>query len=428
MEEWKEVKLGDICLKIGSGATPKGGKESYLGGNISLIRSQNVLDFAFSDDGLAYINDEQAYKLKNVEVLENDVLLNITGDSVARTCIVPNVFLPARVNQHVAIVRGDNSVVINEFILYALQYKKQHLLSISQGGGTRNALTKKMIEDLIIKLPTLPTQQKIANILSSLDDKIEVNRRINENLEAQAQALFKSWFVDFEPFKYGEFVESELGMIPKGWKVGTFTEIIDNTLGGDWGKECEQGNYIEKVYCIRGADIPEIKNGNQGKMPTRYIITKNFKSKALNNNDIVIDISGGSPTQSTGRVCRISNKLLDKYDNRIICTNFCRAIKPKEFYSLYIYYLWQNLYDKGVMFSYENGTTGIKNLNIKDILDKEPIIIPDIKSVDAFDKLASVYNTTIQQNGEESSRLASLRDTLLPKLMSGEVDVNDVKI
>ena len=163
-------------------------------------------------------------------------------------------------------------------------------------------------------------------------------------------------------------------------------------------------------------------------MPTRYIITKNFKSKALNNNDIVIEISGGSPTQSTGRVCRISNKLLDKYDNRIICTNFCRAIKPKEFYSLYIYYLWQNLYDKGVMFSYENGTTGIKNLNIKDILDKEPIIIPDIKSVDAFDKLASVYNTTIQQNGEESSRLASLRDTLLPKLMSGEVDVNDVKI
>ena len=231
MEGWKEYKLGDICTKIGSGATPKGGKEAYLGGNISLIRSQNVLDFTFSEDGLANINDEQANKLKNVEVKENDVLLNITGDSVARACIVPNAILPARVNQHVAIIRGDNSVVLNEFILYALQYKKQYLLSISQGGGTRNALTKKMIEDFIINLPSLPTQQKIANILSSLDDKIEVNRRINEQLEELAGALFKSWFVDFEPFKDGEFVDSELGMIPKGWKVGILSDIGE-VVGG----------------------------------------------------------------------------------------------------------------------------------------------------------------------------------------------------
>ena len=182
MEEWKEYKLGDICVKIGSGATPKGGKDAYLGGDISLIRSQNVLDFTFSNDGLAYINNEQADKLKNVEVKDNDVLLNITGDSVARSCMVPLSILPARVNQHVAIIRGDASLVLNKFILYTLQHKKQHLLSISQGGGTRNALTKKMIEEFVISLPDIETQQNIANILSSLDDKIEVNRRINDNL------------------------------------------------------------------------------------------------------------------------------------------------------------------------------------------------------------------------------------------------------
>ena len=123
MEEWKEYKLGEVCTKIGSGATPKGGKESYLGGNISLIRSQNVLDFTLSNDGLVYISDEQANKLKNVKVKENDVLLNITGDSVARACIVPNAILPARVNQHVAIIRGNESLILNKFILYALQYK-----------------------------------------------------------------------------------------------------------------------------------------------------------------------------------------------------------------------------------------------------------------------------------------------------------------
>ena len=120
MEEWKEYKLGEVCTKIGSGATPKGGKEAYLGGDTSLIRSQNVLDFSFSWDGLAFISDEQASKLNGVELERNDVLLNITGDSVARACIVPDKALPARVNQHVAIIRGIQSVVLNEYILYYL--------------------------------------------------------------------------------------------------------------------------------------------------------------------------------------------------------------------------------------------------------------------------------------------------------------------
>ena len=428
MEVWKEYKLGEVCTKIGSGATPKGGKESYLGGNISLIRSQNVLDFTFSNDGLAYISDEQANKLKNVEVKENDVLLNITGDSVARACIVPNAILPARVNQHVAIIRGNESLILNKFILYGLQYKKQYLLSISQGGGTRNALTKKMIEDFIINLPSLPTQQKIANILSSLDDKIEVNRRINEQLEELVQALFKSWFVDFEPFKDGEFVESELGMIPEGWKVGIFSDVVDSTLGGDWGKETEQGNYTKEVFCIRGADIPEIKNGNRGKMPIRFILQKNYEKKSLNNNDLVVEISGGSPTQSTGRICRVTSELLEKYNNSLICTNFCRAIKPLAKYSAYIYYYWQYLYDKGAMFNYENGTTGIKNLMINDILEKEPIIIPSIDVVEQYNNVVETFAIKIQKNGEEIEKLSNLRDTLLPKLMSGEIDVNEVEI
>ena len=106
-------KLKDICLKIGSGATPKGGKEAYCDEGISLIRSQNVLDFTFSYDGLAHINDQQAEKLSNVEVKPQDILLNITGDSVARVCTVDPRALPARVNQHVAIIRPDENRVLS---------------------------------------------------------------------------------------------------------------------------------------------------------------------------------------------------------------------------------------------------------------------------------------------------------------------------
>ena len=163
-----KCKLADICIKIGSGATPRGGKEAYCDKGISLIRSQNILDFTFSNDGLAFINDEQAAKLNNVEVFDGDVLLNITGDSVARACMMDSAFLPARVNQHVAIVRGKKDCVLNRYLLYFLQWKKEYLLQLASAGATRNALTKGMIEQLVIDLPSIDKQKKIVALLGGL--------------------------------------------------------------------------------------------------------------------------------------------------------------------------------------------------------------------------------------------------------------------
>lgn len=178
------MKMKDICTKIGSGATPRGGKKSYTDSGISLIRSQNVLDFSFSCNGLAYINEGQAKKLNNVIVEQDDVLLNITGDSVARACLVEESILPARVNQHVAIVRTNPEIVISSYLLYFLQMKKPYLLQMAAGGATRNALTKKMIEELEIDIPILEKQKKIVFIIDDLQKKIKKNNEINENLAA----------------------------------------------------------------------------------------------------------------------------------------------------------------------------------------------------------------------------------------------------
>ena len=408
------TRLGDICEKIGSGATPHGGKEAYCLEGISFVRSQNIGDFSFSANGLAHINNEQAKKLSNVELKPNDILLNITGDSVARTCIMDSEYLPARVNQHVAIIRGKKDIVLSSYLLYFLQWKKKYLLQLASAGATRNALTKSMIEQLEIELPTIEQQRKIAGVLDKIQEKIKLNQKINDNLQQQALALFKKWFVD-NPDAIS-------------WKDGTFSDLIEKTISGDWGKDSPSGNNTEMVYCIRGADIPEVRAGNKGKMPTRYILPKNYVAKQLVDGDIVIEISGGSPTQSTGRAAAVSDTLLARYDKGMVCTNFCKALKPRAGYSMYVYYYWQYLYDRNIFFSYENGTTGIKNLDINGFIETEPIVIAPEDLVEKFDAVCQTVFSKIYANGMENEQLALVRDTILPKLMSGEIDVSAVQL
>lgn len=199
-----EIRLGDHARKIGSGATPRGGKDTYLSsGPYALIRSQNVHNAGFSAAGLAFISEAQAQQLRNVEVIADDVLLNITGDSVARACQVDPDVLPARVNQHVAIIRPDTERIDPAFLRYWLVVSGTQalLLALASAGATRNALTKAMIEDL--RLPDMPVtdQRAIGHVLRLLDDKIALNRRMNETLEAMAQAIFRDWFVDFGPVR-----------------------------------------------------------------------------------------------------------------------------------------------------------------------------------------------------------------------------------
>lgn len=408
MEEWKEYKLGDVINVLDNKRIPLSSKErSTRKGNFPYYGAQGIIDYIndFIFNGTYLLIAEDGENLKSQK---QDIAQLATGKFW--------------VNNHAHIVESNGLCDIR-YLCYLINRMD---LSGYITGSAQPKLNQANLLSIIIRLPLLRKQQYIANFISMFDDKIELNRRINENLEQQAQALFKSWFVDFEPFKDGKFVDSELGRIPEGWKVGTFKDIIHSTLSGDWGKECKQGNHIQKVFCIRGADIPNIKRGDKGNMPTRFIIEKNFQSKALMDGDMVIEVSGGSPTQATGRACRISCGLLDKYNHSIVCTNFCRAIKPLSQYSSFLYYMWEMFYNQGIMFSYENGTTGIKNLDINRLIQKEPIIIPPVEIALEFEKITQIYYEKIQSNGVESEKLSQLRDTLLPRLMSGELAITDV--
>ena len=398
--EWKEVRLGDVCTKIGSGATPSGGKEAYKGGDYHLIRSQNVLDFAFSKDGLASINDEQANKLKNVEIIQGDVLLNITGDSVARCCIVPSEILPARVNQHVAIIRPRKEELDKDYLLYYLQYFKRQLLQIASAGATRNAITKAMIENLILPCPkSLEDQRRIVSILSSLDRKIELNNKINADLEEMAQAIFKNWFVDFEPFKDGKFVNSELGMIPEGWKVVAFDNILKVTTMKT-GKE----------------GIPEYSVTNTGIHPRDEKFTKNLskssaKNKLIRKGNLVFGMSReilnwGIMKEEVGGVSSAYNVYI--VDEKIVNTTYLEC------------FIAQRMdYFADLIKPASREGQGVD----KALLMKKIICIPPSEVMDVFlEKYNSIMHLT-EIGNQENSRLSLLRDTLLPRLMSGEIEV-----
>lgn len=379
------------------------------------LSAGNVTKNGFDFETNSFISEEKDNILRGGKLQKGDIIITTRG-TVGNVCYyddsVP--YENMRINSGMLIVRCGKGIR-SKYVYYVLKSKNfQQQIKAIQTGSAQPQLPKSHFIKMHIDVPEIEEQDKIIGILSVLDKKVDINNKINNNLEQQAQAIFKEWFID-NP-------ENE------NWSNGTFSELIQSTLSGDWGKEAPTGNNTEKVYCIRGADIPEVKAGNKGKMPIRYILPKNYVSKKLTAGDIIVEISGGSPTQSTGRCTAISESLLNRYDSGMVCTNFCRAIKPISGYSMFIYYYWQYLYDKGVFFSYENGTTGIKNLDITGFLGTEPITIPPKEKVLAFDDYCQTVFDQIFANGKESEQLAQLRDTLLPKLMSGELDVSGFDI
>ncbi len=221
-DDWEEKSLKDVTTKIGSGATPRGGKSSYKLEGISLIRSMNVHDFEFREKNLAFIDDDQADKLKNVIIQENDVLLNITGASIARCCIVPEKYLPARVNQHVSIIRANTDVIYPLFLgsLLTSKFYKDQILEIGEQGATRQAITKVQLENFKIVFPQEIVEQKNVikklNKLSAETKKLEViyQQKIEDLEELKKSVLQKAFNGELTASSIKTTVNNTIAVIP----------------------------------------------------------------------------------------------------------------------------------------------------------------------------------------------------------------------
>ena len=396
--EWKEVRLGDVCTRVCSGGTPKSTNLSYYGGEIPWLNTKEI-DFNRIYSTEKTITDSGLNNSSAKWIVPNTVTVAMYGATAGKSCIVK---VPMTTNQACCNLTINDEVADYEFVYYTLKNDYTTLASLANGGAQQN-LNAQIIKDYVLKMPSLADQRRIASILSSLDRKIELNNKINADLEEMAQAIFKNWFVDFEPFKDGKFVDSELGMIPEGWKVGTLTEIA-SYMNGLAMQKFSPENDEDSLPVLK---IKELGQGFCG--PDSDRCSCNIKDECkIHSGDVIFSWSGTLLVDVwCGGDCGLNQHLFKVTSNDY----------PKWFY----YYWTKHHLQEFIHIAKDKAVTmgHIKRGHLEEAL----VAIPDNDSMEKAHELFEPILSKMISLRLENSRLSLLRDTLLPRLMSGELEV-----
>jgi type I restriction enzyme S subunit len=369
----------------------------------------------------------QARELDGVTVLPDDVLLNITGDSVARVTMAPRSVAPARVNQHVAIIRPNPEQLNPHYLYYYLlsPYMQDFMLGLSSGGGTRQALTKGMIESFEIPCPTLSRQKEISSILASLDAKRESNRALANTLEEMSQALFKSWFVDFDPVvaksegrkPFGmsddiaalfpdSFEESELGAVPKGWKTSAASDLL-SILSGGTPKTSTSEYWDGAIPWFSVVDTPA--PGEVFVLDTEKKITELGVQKSA----ATIYPAGTTIITARGTVGNVA-----MMGRPMAFNQSCYGLQGKEYFDgAYTYFLAKHIVEELKLIAHGS----VFDTITRDSFDSIKVCKPPCTVVERFSAAVVLMLEKIKATVKESRTLQAMRNALLPQLLSGEI-------
>lgn len=415
MEEWKEYRLGDL-INISSGFAYKG---EFIGNGENYLLGMGCVSFrdTFLVSGIRpYSGDAPDRYL----AYSGDIVLATRQQSDNLPILGMPAIIPKKYDGHKMIVGANlykvqnNSDFSNEYIYWLMKSPAYvHHIKSCQTGTTVRMITKANIEDFTFLAPKKETRDKIAQFFWNIENKIELNRRINENLEQQAQALFKSWFVDFEPFKDGKFVDSELGMIPEGWKVGTI---------GDYSKIRSGFAFKSSWWTDKGVKIVKIKNissyGNLDMNDCSYVSKENtLKAKefSLKPGDLLIAMTGAT----IGKFCIVPILKEEMYVNQRV-GKFFLGEKPIS----KVPFIYGLLKSENIISQIINKGQGSAQPNISaNDIETISIILPTEDIISKYNELVSPYFSLLIKNLNECDYLAQLRDILLPKLMSGELQI-----
>jgi len=402
--EWKTVKLGDVGTIVG-GATPLTKNAAYYDGDIAWITPKDLANHShrYISRGERNIT-EDGFRSCSCKMMPKGSILFSSRAPIGYIAIAENDLCT---NQGFKSIIPDADKIDNIFLFYLLNYHKDYIAGLGSG-TTFMEVSGSVMKNIEVKIPSLKTQHRIAAILSSLDDKIENNNRINRNLEAQAQALFKSWFVDFEPFGR---------VMPEDWKFGSisaFPHILET------GRRPKGGAVESGVPSIGAEHIKGMGTYDYSK--TKYITeeyARSMKAGKIKGYELLIYKDGGKPGYFIPNFTIYGEGY--PFDECYINEHVLKLDFPNKAYNIFCYFYFQ---EPEVMtyLNAQGGKAAIPGINKSDI-ENINILSPENEAVKQFGDIVMPYFTTILRNLKENQRLAALRDTLLPKLMKGEIAV-----
>jgi type I restriction enzyme S subunit len=435
--EWPTAKIGDVCLRVTKGTTPTTGGGAFSKIGIAFIKVESITESgSFIPEKFAFIDAETDERLARSRLNENDILFTIAG-TIGRVAQVTSAVLPANTNQAVAIVRPNRDVIYPRFLYYTLRDSKR--IQLAQSKVVQSVQANFSLGELSaieLPLPSQTEQRAIAHILGTLDDKIELNRKQNETLEALASAIFKAWFVDFEPVRakmdgrwqpgqslpglpshiYDIFpdrlVESAMGEIPEGWEVSTLGEVCSYLTRGISPKYIDLGGVsVLNQKCIRDFFIDFSKSRRHD------VEQKKIDGRALELGDVLVNSTGVGTLGRVAQVRRLAETTI--VDSHVTVVRAGHRINP--------------MYLGGFMRMRQpeieamgEGSTGQTELS-RTKLGELKILLPADEVLDHFSKHTKIFSESIAANQEDSETLAQLRDTLLPKLISGDLRIQDAE-
>lgn len=375
-------------------------------------------------------------EIKNTQIQEGDLLFarqSLIASGAGKCSIVLKCPEITTFESHLIRVRLNKKICNPLFYYYyfASQIgteKTQSLVSQVAAAGIRGSELAKLNVHYI----ELEYQDKIAKILSNYDDLIENNNKRIKILEEMAQKIYKEWFVDFRfpGHETATFKQTDLGKIPSDWNSKPIGELLEHQIGGGWGNEEQSDKYTESAYVIRGTDIPNGRDGNIQNCPLRYHTKSNIKTRLLQANDIVFEVSGGSKGQPVGRALLLNKNLFNQFNDNVICASFCKLLRTdtKQILPEIVYLHLLNIYNNGKIEKYQTQSTGIINFKFTFFLESEQILVPSNNIQELFKKIIVPIFDEISLLGYKNQTLKQTRDILLPRLISGEIDVENLEI
>ncbi|CAN5494133.1 restriction endonuclease subunit S [soil metagenome] len=433
MSEWQDVRLGDVA-DILVGFAFKSSRFSIDQNDVRLLRGTNIHQ-GFTDWG-----QEARWPLTEqydarYQLGEGDVVLAMDRpwiEAGLKRARLRKSDLPALLVQRVARLRGTEAASTS-FIHHTLATEQfSRFLQSQVTGATVPHISQSQIASYPLKLPPSDVQEAICSVLNAFDDLIANSRQRVQVLEGMARAIYYEWFVKFRYPGHEDvpLVDSSFGPIPEGWAVHPISAVVDYHIGGGWGTEQEDPGSVEPGYVIRGTDIPRVARSDVSTVPFRFHGESNLRSRTLRHGDIVFEVSGGSKGQPVGRSLLIRQSLLDALDAPAMCASFCKLVRvnPDLVEPSILIRLLQDAYSSGELNTYQVQSTGITNFKWKPFLEHFRVVLPPKRQQEEMVQVFDRLDDLIANAGRSVGVLAEIRDMLLPKLVSGQIEVSSLDL